>query len=353
MVQNVEFLRGIAAISVALYHLRIGLDGMTSPTASWIRHVSEFGAVGLDLFFIISGFVMVISTQKLQGGVRDSLRFMVRRLFRVVPLYWVSVTIMVGLLYLYSGKLPSVYILLKNYSFQYFDILAEQPNYPLYMPGWTLTFELFFYGVFALGLCAGRGVCFVLVPAVLAALAMVGHSDLIERADHSVVKFIFHPIHLEFVYGIILGIAYGHGFFRLPKAMALIGIFAGIAIMFQLWSWGYHKEINPFSGGLLVLMLMVCSLVAEQSHLFRIRDIGIGRISYSVYLMHLNVFNGLTIFLVLCLRNFPGSGETFMTYRFGVYLLSLLLIPVLATLTCRYIELPFQRSGKILSTKIY
>ena len=81
LILPIQYLRGIAAILVVWFHATIQVDGVSTYFSS------SFGASGVDLFFVISGFIMVVTTA---GKDVTPQRFFVLRIIRVVPLYWLA-----------------------------------------------------------------------------------------------------------------------------------------------------------------------------------------------------------------------------------------------------------------------
>ena len=89
-IDGLQYLRAVAALMVVFHHARwlFPADCILN-TAAW----SEFGSRGVDIFFVISGFVMAYSTRSFDpAGSRpaQAADFLVKRLIRVVPLYWVA-----------------------------------------------------------------------------------------------------------------------------------------------------------------------------------------------------------------------------------------------------------------------
>src|SRR4051794_23602479 len=77
-----QYLRGIAAMAVAIYHVQLGVTYYSEvPTGT----TSRFGAAGVDLFFVISGFIMFYIAAEKQPAPS---KFLTARLLRVIPLYW-------------------------------------------------------------------------------------------------------------------------------------------------------------------------------------------------------------------------------------------------------------------------
>ncbi len=140
---SIQTLRALAALSVLFYH-----ESSTKFTV---------GAVGVDIFFVISGFIMGTI------GYRETpLDFMMKRIIRIVPLYWLVtaavclVSLIPGVFHQFSCDLPS---LLQSL---FFIPYVNQAGHiePLMVPGWTLNYEMFFYAVFAVGLAIRRPVVF-------------------------------------------------------------------------------------------------------------------------------------------------------------------------------------------------
>jgi peptidoglycan/LPS O-acetylase OafA/YrhL len=136
MIKSLELLRFTAAMLVVFAHMP-SFNGVNIFNGSLFS-----GAIGVDLFFIISGFVMYLSSREL-FGVLDASKFLVRRIFRVMPLY-----MLVSLVYLVATKsYTSISI---DYVLKSFFLLPIQDGNgsvldPLLYLGWTLRFEMFFY----------------------------------------------------------------------------------------------------------------------------------------------------------------------------------------------------------------
>ena len=98
--KSIQVLRAVAAIAVLTLHAaneKVSfLGGDPAPFKNFV-----LGAAGVDLFFVISGFVMVYSSESLFGRADGPLSFFLRRLARIAPLYW-AVTIAI-ILYIYAA----------------------------------------------------------------------------------------------------------------------------------------------------------------------------------------------------------------------------------------------------------
>jgi len=148
---GVQGLRFVAALLVVVTHATL----YTSERLNSALHVWTFGGIGVHIFFVISGFVMVISSGALTGRPNGWKYFAMRRVIRIVPIYWIATT--VKLLTLIA--VPSVVLHTKLDVTRTFLSYLFLPSRnidgkvePLLGVGWTLTFEVAFYAVFAVGL---------------------------------------------------------------------------------------------------------------------------------------------------------------------------------------------------------
>ncbi len=168
---NLQALRAVAALAVVLFHVLETSVHQQRPV-QLMALLSGWGAWGVDLFFVLSGFVMVYTQQRRP---RDAGRFLADRLWRIVPLYWL-LTLTVVLLQLlrpalFHGALADGRQVLASLGFASGAWLGRPPVLWL---GWTLEWEMGFYLLFTLGLLlplrAGPALCVSLGLAALIAL---------------------------------------------------------------------------------------------------------------------------------------------------------------------------------------
>lgn len=166
---TIQYLRALAAIGIVVFHTM-------DMTAMKSHFPPAFGEFGVDIFFVISGFVIVTITAHSRRG---PLVFWTQRLVRVLPLYWLYTTILLVALAL----APRLFFNARDFDWayiakSYFLIPAVNPTIggitPAFSLGWTLYFEMFFYALF--GLClllratALRVAAFALVVVMLVAI---------------------------------------------------------------------------------------------------------------------------------------------------------------------------------------
>jgi exopolysaccharide production protein ExoZ len=208
-------LRGVAASLVVLHHYALALNAY-NPVNSWIidSGLGQLGACGVDIFFAISGFIMVYTTQG-KLGVEDAVVFAKRRVLRIYPLYWVWSIV---LLALWAGGLTlkshhySPAFLLK--SFLLIPGFNGYNYHPFLDQGWTLSFEVLFYVVFACALLLRLKKSRLLFLA--GAFAMLSYLSRLLPANSGVRYLLSDPIIIEFVFGVLAA----EVFLRLPAIRA-------------------------------------------------------------------------------------------------------------------------------------
>ena len=277
----VQMLRGIAATMVLFVHVDIQLERLHYGTlgTAWMSR-------GVDIFFVISGFIMWTSVER-RGGMPAGV-FLRNRLIRIVPLYWFVTTIvlLVGLTIpqvLSTTKIDAAHVIA---SYMFFPARHPVTSYfwPLLIPGWSLNYEMLFYVVFAmsLGLAPGaRGVRLALIASILAAILLVAN---LTKGRIDVMNFYANPVLLEFVAGVLLGIGWRAGVIR-RSPMWLIVAVAGFVLLRLGINWGSTATLAGATlivGGAVLLPAIPHNPISS-----------IGDASYSLYLTHAITLSGI------------------------------------------------------------
>src|SRR3954468_24158367 len=279
VVRNVQALRGLAALLVVFAHLetvlpRIGLQ--------------PFGYVGVDIFFVISGFIMVYTTAD-----RDvtPISFISDRIARIVPIYWIVTLTLFGLVLMSPTLLQTTRAdwgeLAESLAF-----IPFQKNHGLVAPilfvGWTLNYEMFFYLLFALGLALpGKKAGPLAVVCCLAILVVAGQ---MEHPQSVFGKFYTDTVVLDFALGVVIGLT--HTKMRLQatasRKVAVAGlVVAGIILVLVLPL--LSPDVSTFIvGGLPACLIVGGALILERWEWVVKAGwcLVIGNASYSIYLTH-------------------------------------------------------------------
>jgi peptidoglycan/LPS O-acetylase OafA/YrhL len=286
---SLQVLRGVAASLVLLYHA-------TGQGFERLMHVPndqgvfQFGAAGVDIFFPISGFIIYLSAVQLSARAGAWQVFAVRRLIRVVPLYWLVSAVKLALVLalpavaLHTTLQPS-HVLASFLFFPTYD--GEGHLLPILQQGWTLTFEMAFYALITLLLFL-RGA--VLRPAV-AVLVLVGIAGFIAGPTRiwAPIDFLLDPLLLEFVGGMLMGHAVAKGF-RPPPLLGVVLIAIAVCILLvsndQAVEMNHHLRVPRW--GVAGFCLLAGFLALERFFAAkRVRLLSLlGDASYSTYLIH-------------------------------------------------------------------
>ncbi len=282
-IEAVQALRAVAALSIAILHVlhdAIGLD----PTGMIGRlHSALPWDAGVDLFFVISGFVMVYASAELFGRRDGTALFMARRLIRIVPLYWATTTLFLLMALIARPVVTegagSVAHILMSYAF----LPSRGPDgaiQPIYSLGWTLNYEMFFYIVFAAFIWQVRRRALILVTFTLGA-AIAVHPLI--PADATALVFWTDPIVAEFLFGMAIAALATRGI------SLSLGVSVGLALLALLWLiGGYVSGIagsRPVTTGLPVAMLVAAAVFGRAIRLPTTLVL-LGDSSFALYLVH-------------------------------------------------------------------
>lgn len=278
MLLPIHALRAIAAISVALCHFsQVAL----LVKGRWNDPIPGFQlAAGVDLFFVISGFIMVYASEALFGAPGGPGSFLARRLARIAPLYWAATMIAIPMFAQPYGWTDLAQSLL--------FIPYRSPSghiVPLHGVGWTLNYEMFFYALFAVALLWRKRAAVPGLCALFAALALFG---AVVDPEAAPLQFWSRPIVLEFAFGMLIATLYRQGIsLRLaPRVVLAAAAIAAIALGTSVYPEGWQR--------VLWWGLPAAAIVAAVA--LGPGNLGTGRIaaaakllgnsSYSIYLVH-------------------------------------------------------------------
>lgn len=326
---SIQALRGIAALFVLLEHIRF----------------FNCGAFGVDIFFCISGFMIMFSTHKSSEG------FLTKRAIRILPLYYLMTigTFFLLLLFptMFEQTKANPAFLLKSLLFIPFDI-GNGVLQPLMRIGWTVNCEVFFYIVFFISLHISRKyrglICSVLLVGVVALAKLL-------PVSFAPLTFYGSPIMLEFVMGILSYYVARqlYSCYQTGKISRFISVASGLIACLLLLALPVGKPyINVLGFYRLLLwglpaMIIVLGFFIWGLYVKMPRPlVQLGNMSYSLYLIHYYPV------LLLDRAVFDFSVCTPFTV-FGVFV-SLIVCCALAYLCWYLIE---KRFTEWLRTKIY
>jgi peptidoglycan/LPS O-acetylase OafA/YrhL len=276
---GLQILRITAACMVLFEHSGFYVSERLDTHFTFWRH----GPKGVDIFFVLSGFVMIYSSEKLINDANGWKIFAERRIVRIVPIYWIATSIKVTALLLSTGYiLHTQFSVVKSIeSYLFLPAFNAEGNInPVLGVGWTLNFEMFFYFLFTLALFLRVSV-YKFVGGVLAVLSL---GAIFRQDNWPAVSFYLNPIVLEFFYGMVIAKICLSGK-HIPKYFALpllaLGFFGLLA------SWPMSKlELHLLQG--IFAALIVYSMASMEDSLTRIPRfvLYLADASYAIYLYH-------------------------------------------------------------------
>jgi peptidoglycan/LPS O-acetylase OafA/YrhL len=297
---QIQLLRALAALCVVAFHAQtdaaavaawLGVSFTRSDIFPWLA--------GVDIFFVISGFVMVYASSRWFGSGRAPRVFLARRIARIVPIYWATMIVYLAVVFLQPRLLNSEYLALHFVLASFLFIPASRPDglvQPLYSLGWTLNYEMFFYALFAAAIAFPRRRA---VPALIGALILIVSLGIASAPLPQPLAFWSDPIVLEFAFGMALGWASAEGFFfSRPFRLALA--LAGLALL--ALDLTQARELlalqRPLAFGLPAALLVASAGLASPAqrgaeNLLIHWGVILGDASYALYLVHPFVIRAL------------------------------------------------------------
>lgn len=331
---GLQSLRGLAATLVLAEHTAnaistryMGLGPKDSPMA-----VFPFSA-GVDIFFVISGFIIAYSSGSLFGRKGAWRSFLLRRVARVVPLYWLITGVMICAFSLIGSRawgdaswasVAASFLFLPTAN-------VDGLTFPMLAIGWTLNYEMAFYALFAAALYFPRAKALVLIIGTLVLLAVLG---ALLHPSNPALQFWTDPIILEFAAGICLYGLYRSGKLAIPALVKLLLLLAALLSLATFSSdpasWRWIIWGGPAT------LLVACALgTTSFQGIFAKLASRAGDWSYGIYLAHFPI---VMIGAMACQVLLPKTGLVW----FGVFPVFVLATTFAASaLLHRFIERPF------------
>jgi peptidoglycan/LPS O-acetylase OafA/YrhL len=271
------------------------------------------------------------------GGARD---FLLRRVARIVPLYWISTTFFLLIMYLtpemlHSGA-GSAWDVIRSYCF----IPYGQALSPVYKLGWTLNYEMFFYACFALVLFLPRGRAVLSLTVLFLGMTVAGY---VFRPEVSVLRFWTGPMTLEFIMGAWIGMAFTREL-RISRLAAAALMALAVALVWSGFFWGDKGLLGRslywgLPGALFVAGGTLGDFNVSLAGLSPL--VFIGDASYSLYLWH--------PFVLRLIRKIWLNPAPLSEGGLGLYVLGSLVTTVfVACLIYEYLEKPLTRLARNL-----
>lgn len=295
---SLQVFRGLAAFGVVIHHVAISTDALVSRIPVWLLAIFEHGFLGVDFFFVLSGFIIMSSHFDDDKSVTALKTYGIKRFVRIFPPYWpVSIALILA------------YFVLPGMSqgtrgdFSWLSSLLLLPDTPPALSvAWTLIHELMFYMIFSLFFISSRLFLACVAGWIVAILAAVWLAGDVQFPPFF--ARLLNPINLEFVMGMVVAYLARGVANRLGVPLIVLG---GVMLA-GLWLWPFALEQRVLFGLPFSALVLGGILLERQGKLALPRTMVLmGDASYSIYLVH-NPIVSLTSRLVTRMHSFTSWG---------------------------------------------
>ncbi|PIF06901.1 acyltransferase family protein [Candidatus Pantoea floridensis] len=339
--RGVQALRGLAALSVMLFHFRWNLNEVTPDLGN---RLFGWGATGVDLFFMISGFVITLSIRRSPSGMFAALQFMKNRALRILPAYYIILLIT----FLLGGAMSTFHY--EDKTANLISAIIFQPIYPdhppfyvdddgMYGVRWTLNYEMYFYFAMSCMLLFNRKwlatSMFFLSSLIIVPLYVFGKwttDPAGYQTTSALLGLITNPIILLFLAGMVIGLILPT-LNKIPASFSAALLTISLLMAAYFFSQGMYLAHGLISSGWLYVLILMFTVLSEPfiGKYVPTVLIKLGDVSFSLYLIH-TMMNG-------------GVGKRFED--FGIepgwlrFVLSVVISLGLAWVSWRFIEKRF------------
>lgn len=324
-IHSLQYLRAAAALMVVGYHLHLQLTRL-----GYMGYWPNWLAGGVDIFFVVSGFIMWVTTADRPAAPK---KFMYHRIVRIVPLYWLMTTFVLVVMlampsWIQTPRLSPQTAVASYLFFPSFNPI-QHAFAPIVVPGWSLNFEMFFYVIFAGCLLLGRRTRLTVLVSILVLITAL---RLLSPPPDSAITFYSSGGAVEFALGVLLGAIYTRGVSipAVPAVGLLLSGFVGLAL---------SNSVGPMmipAAALPATLIVAGPVLFERKH--NVARVGLphllGDASYSLYLSHTILLSAL---VQVWHKLWPSNGlEGWIAFS----LVAVLSTTVTAVLIYRIVEQP-------------
>lgn len=326
MLYSIQTLRAIAAWIVVAHHYVQIVHGFSQKTP-YLAFFSNYGAIGVDIFFIISGFVIYNSAQKNNAS---PLNFAIHRVARIVPIYWLC-TFITALFFIFWPKfIPSHAVDLEFFVKSLLFIPSPNPSgigiYPLVTVGWTLNFEVIFYLILFVALFFGKS---RLLSTIFIGIFLLNSvfAKYVPGFQHYASSIIY-----EFYMGVLIAAFYEKSEDKNGNTITAITLFLiGVYLLYRAGGVSH----DPIQNGIPCALIFI-SIISQERYFSNLKYFNrLGDWSYSTYLFH-------PLIISICI----GFTNKFSLDEKNALILSITGILAISYLSFRFIEKPISSIAK-------
>ncbi|SDV48673.1 acyltransferase family protein [Chitinasiproducens palmae] len=326
MIYSVQYLRAFAAALVLLWHVKT----KSAQVGGDLFSDFKFGLAGVDIFFVISGFVMAFIYARTKPGASNLLPFWGRRFVRILPLYWLLTFAALAIFLVAPEKVNSsggTTSIWKSF------LLVPGEDKFLIENGWTLSYEIYFYVLFSLAfLIPSKARGLQTVAALILAIVSVGITGTFNA------PFLASPLLMEFLFGIAVYVLFTRKDYPYVRGFGLLALPLGIAGICAVPLMHAHLPGRSWLTVGLPAALIVFGVTSQEHWLRKMPSRlleKLGDSSYSMYLLHpfLLAIAG-TLFRMMHLKN---QG---MAVEIGYWIATIIAVLGASFFLYKYVERP-------------
>jgi len=291
---TLQILRGVAASIVVADHAYLRQLEWSNAPGAFVPLAEFAGAQAVAIFFVISGYIMIAKTDGQFGQPGAASDFLLKRIMRIVPLYWTATLLEITLRY-HKGGVVDPWAVPASLFFVPISVSPGEYMRPLLGVGWTLDYEMFFYLIFAGALLFARRLGLAVLFSTLLALVALGavFKPLADTGPpHTLFTYWSDPLLLLFALGAFLGLLPANGRWqgRVKHPIAVTGgLLALCTLVFMAGRSGFPLPIGwQFAAWGVCAVIAAACIFGRQSQGSGLAGVAshLGDISYSLYLFH-------------------------------------------------------------------
>lgn len=304
---QIQWLRAIAAILVVITHFT-----GKAYSVKLLDHEFSSGAIGVDIFFIISGFIMMyVSDLKKQYPIK----FILNRFIRILPVHYFFLFILIIIFLIKPDVINSS--VSKTYVWESFLLVPALRNDAEYLNPviWTLCYEMMFYLIFCVSLnLKNLTTSAIATTLVISAIVFGG---FFYKGDNIYISAATDSISLEFCYGMLLYVFYKKGFLTFHWLLPLM---LSIILYFVLKQFDFYRFIKL---GIPSALIFISFLNMKNSKITFLNFLG--KISYEIYICHIMVISAsyLILFRLGVFNIFAYATLTSVLILISAYLINI------------------------------
>jgi len=263
---------------VSLYESRVDASGILP------HYLFGIGGSGVDLFFVISGFVMFTISGDGTNGLNSARSFLIHRIARIYPLYWIFTLLVLTILLINPHMINRAGGMGDFSVIRSFFLIPDVGKAPLVGQGWTLVHEMYFYLVFACVVLARSKMRIYLILGW--ALAVAAFNWVLNAPNSPCWNIATHPSTFEFIFGCFIA-------FMLKKGLNSYGIIALVigCLLLHLGANSLENRRVLWTGASALIVYGAAAVENKHSIIFPLWLRNVGNMSYSLYISHILVLS--------------------------------------------------------------